>query len=210
MHIDHVLIGTADLEAAGERLLNQYGLASVRGGRHEGWGTANRIVPLGRSYLEIIGVIDPAEASRNFLGTYLQEHVSSGDRFIGWVLATDNIEATAARLGVDVVEGSRARPDGEILRWHLAGLSEAFSSGYLPFFIRWDVPPELHPARMKTEHRVQPQEILSVAVTGNVTELSTWLGGRLPPWVQAFDGPPGIDSVSIATADRREAITIQR
>ncbi len=42
-----MLIGVADLAAAALELEAHCGLASVEGGRHPGWGTANRIVPLG-------------------------------------------------------------------------------------------------------------------------------------------------------------------
>ena len=46
--IDHVIYAVDDLDTAGAALFDREGLASVPGGRHEGWGTANRIVPLGR------------------------------------------------------------------------------------------------------------------------------------------------------------------
>jgi len=39
----------ADLRAAAQELEARHGLVAVEGGRHPGWGTANRIVPLGES-----------------------------------------------------------------------------------------------------------------------------------------------------------------
>ena len=48
MKLDHLLIVVADLHAAVAEFESRYGLASVAGGRHTGWGTANRIVLLGR------------------------------------------------------------------------------------------------------------------------------------------------------------------
>ena len=67
MELDHALIPLADLSKAvtPER---RYGLASVEGGRHADWGTANRIVLLGDSYLELVAVVDPAEASQSASG----------------------------------------------------------------------------------------------------------------------------------------------
>ena len=51
MRIDHAIIGARDIEAVADRLWEQHGLASLQGGRHPGWGTHNRIVPLGGPYL---------------------------------------------------------------------------------------------------------------------------------------------------------------
>ncbi len=45
--IDHVVLAVSDLDEAAERLRRDHGLASVPGGVHPGWGTGNRIVPLG-------------------------------------------------------------------------------------------------------------------------------------------------------------------
>jgi Glyoxalase-like domain len=65
LELDHVLIAVADLANAAREIEARHGLASVEGGRHPGWGTANRIVPLGETYLELIAVIAGAEAARS-------------------------------------------------------------------------------------------------------------------------------------------------
>ena len=56
--IDHIIIGAKDLKAAGDHIYDTYGLASYVGGRHQGWGTENIIVPLGEAYLELAAVFD--------------------------------------------------------------------------------------------------------------------------------------------------------
>ena len=56
MELDHVLIAVADLAAAAREIEARHGLASIDGGRHPAWGTANRIVPLGDSYLELVAL----------------------------------------------------------------------------------------------------------------------------------------------------------
>ena len=66
--IDHVVLACADLDVAAAHLLERHGLASVPGGRHPGWGTANRIVPLGGSYVELITVVDAEEALQSQFG----------------------------------------------------------------------------------------------------------------------------------------------
>ena len=58
LELDHVLIAVDVLDEAGRWIEERHGLTSIQGGRHTGWGTANRIVPLGGSYLELIAVVD--------------------------------------------------------------------------------------------------------------------------------------------------------
>src|SRR5438132_3854521 len=71
LDLDHVLIAVADLASAGREIETRHGLASVEGGRHPGWGTANRIVPLGEAYLELIAVSDEAEAAQSPFGSWV-------------------------------------------------------------------------------------------------------------------------------------------
>ena len=71
MQLDHVLIAVAELRAAGLEIEERYGLMSVEGGHHPAWGTANRIVPLGDSYLELIAVVDEAKAGQNAIGRWV-------------------------------------------------------------------------------------------------------------------------------------------
>ena len=54
MRIDHVIYATRDLDGATAMVEAQLGLTAVAGGRHEGVGTHNRIVPLGDGYLELL------------------------------------------------------------------------------------------------------------------------------------------------------------
>ncbi|HEY8778025.1 MAG TPA: VOC family protein [Gaiellaceae bacterium] len=71
MELDHVLIAVGDLAAAAHEFEVEHGLASIEGGRHPGWGTANRIVPLGKSYLELVAVVDQDEAARSDFGRWV-------------------------------------------------------------------------------------------------------------------------------------------
>ncbi len=47
LRLDHVVFAVPDLDEAAVRFRGEFGLDSTEGGRHERWGTANRIVPLG-------------------------------------------------------------------------------------------------------------------------------------------------------------------
>jgi Glyoxalase-like domain len=70
VRIDHVIFATRDLEATVVRLEADYGLRAAGGGRHEGLGTGNRIVPLGGGYLEILAQVDPATSSATSVAPY--------------------------------------------------------------------------------------------------------------------------------------------
>ena len=99
MELDHVLIAVADLSSAAREMEWRYGLASVEGGRHAGWGTANRIVPLGETYLELITVVDEGEAARSTFGRWVATGIGSAPgRPLGWVVRTKRIDDVAQRL----------------------------------------------------------------------------------------------------------------
>ena len=121
MRIDHAIIGARDIEAVANRLWERHGLASLPGGRHPGWGTHNRIVPLSGPYLEIIGVADESEAVRDPMGRWLLANTALGDPLMGWCCETDEIEELARRLSLSLERGSRERPDGSRISWVVAG-----------------------------------------------------------------------------------------
>src|SRR5947208_17183900 len=107
LRIDHIVWGVDDLDRAAAEVQERYGLASVPGGRHPGQGTANRIVPLGSAYLEILAVVDPEEARHPGFGRTLSDRLSEvGDGLFSWAVATDDIQAVADRMGLRVQEGS--------------------------------------------------------------------------------------------------------
>src|SRR2546423_7910204 len=113
LRIDHVVWGVDDLDRAAEEVQERYGLASVPGGRHPGWGTANRIVPLGDAYIELIAVVDEQEAAGSGFGRWVAS--APAGRPFGWAVRTDDIAAVAARLGLRVDEGARRTAAGTLL-----------------------------------------------------------------------------------------------
>ena len=197
MQIDHVVYGVQDLETAADRIKQELGLGSVPGGRHPGWGTGNRIVPLGPSYVELLAAVDRREAERSELGQALLAAVAETDRFLVWCVSTEDVDAEAGRLGLPVSSGTRERPDGTVLTWRSAGLDRALAEPSLPFFITWDIPVGLHPGRAATDHVIKPEGIAWLEVGGDAVRLSEWLdGSRLP--VRVIGGPPGVLAVAIA------------
>ena len=200
LRVDHVIYAVRDLDSAAARITADFGLASVEGGRHPGWGTANRIVPLGEDYLELVTVVDPSEAAASDFGRPVLEALATGERLVGWAVATDSIEGIARRNGLEVTVGSRTRPDGVTLSWQLAGVGHALATGALPFFIQWHGPPELRPGNAAATHRVTPNRIAWVEVSGDERSLRIWLGDHHLP-LRITDGPQALSAVAISTAE---------
>ena len=201
--IDHAVLAVSDLDRAGERLHRDLGLASVPGGVHPRWGTGNRIVPLGDSYIELIAVVDHDVGSSTSLGRALLASSDGGrDRWFAICLSDTELEVTARRLGLQVEAGARTRPDGVELRWRGAGIDDGARDSWLPFFIAWDVPAELHPGRTTIRHEVDVTGIASVEIAGDHVRLGEWLGPEgdgLP--FDVSDGDPQIRAVDLSLGD---------
>ena len=195
MRIDHVIIGARDIEAVADRLWERHGLASLPGGRHPGWGTHNRIVPLAGAYLEILGVTDENEALRDPMGRWLLANTGTGDPLMAWCCESDDIERLARRLGLALERGARERPDGSRLSWRLAGREAGL--GARPFFIAWDSP-EMRPGLLNAPHAVDVQGIHHVEVGCSREALDDWVEGDVPAQASGDDGQ--LRAVVISTA----------
>jgi hypothetical protein len=196
VQLDHVLIAVADLGEAGRDIEARYGLASVEGGRHSAWGTANRIVPLGDSYLELIAVIDPARAAESAFGRWVAAAASSTPRPLGWAVRTFQLDEVARRLDLSVHAGSRTTPDGVQLRWRSAGLDQAVAEPSLPFFIEW-APQTQFPGRADVHHHAGTARIVRLVLDADLARLAGWLGDHhLPIVVRA--GKPAVSAIVIA------------
>jgi len=190
--IDHVLVAVGDLGAAARDLRERHGLEAVEGGAHPGWGTANRIVPLGAAYLELIAVDDPAVAEGNPFGRWVAQSAERGG-CTGWVVASDDLDHDARRLGLEVEEASRRRPDGTLLRWRMAGRESMRGDRRLPALIDWP-DPERHPGRGASGGHA----IAWLEVGGERTEIEHRVGsGELP--LRYVEGVPGPRAVGVAT-----------
>ena len=193
MLIDHVLLAVADLEVAADRLLDKSGLASVPGGVHPQWGTANRIVPLGGQYLELIGIADAAVAAENPLGRWVSAQTSDGDRLAGLMVEPEDFDAVSTRLSLTPTPGQRTRPDGTVLSWRLAGMAEALA-GTLPCFISWTNRDDT----VRGDAGIGATGISEVELGGNIDEITAWLGGPVDG-LTLVDGAPRIRHLTIAT-----------
>jgi hypothetical protein len=205
IELDHVILGVPDLDAAARRLEEEHRLPSVPGGRHEGLGTENRIVPLGDAYVELMGVADRDEAAANPLGRWLLDRVAAGETWLGWCLRTGDLDGVCARLGLSAVAMSRTRPDGVELRWRLAGLEAARDESWRPFFIEWNVPDDDLPGRAGGQVQASGARIAAVEVGADEAALRDWVG-ELPGTVRPSDGPPGVHAVAVAGTGGMEVL----
>lgn len=150
--VDHLLFGINDLDRGISWVEKMTGVKAVAGGSHPGVGTRNALVSLGgRRYLEIIAP-DPAQASYN---SNIDVRKLTEPRLITWAALAMDINAAVGRVraaGYELFgprDGSRARPDGKMLKWKSMGVISKFGlQGIdpIPFFIEW-AGDSVHPAQ---------------------------------------------------------------
>ena len=177
MRLDHAIWATRDLDAAAARFERDYGLSAAGGGRHEGMGTHNRIVPLGGGYVELLAIADADEAAASPLGRFVD---AAAEGWMGWAVVVDDVDAVAERLGTEMTVIARA---GFTAR--LTGVVEALAEPTLPFFLQRD------------EGTPDPGEdgagggLAWVEVAGDAGRLREWLGGTGLP-VRVRPGEPAL------------------
>lgn len=148
--LDHILFGCSDLDSGIAFIEQRVGVRAGVGGVHPGRGTRNALLSLGeRHYLEIIAP-DPSQKKVSApLSTLLKSLMAP--RLVGWAAHPGDIDARAKKLreaGIAFegpTAGSRARPDGRLLKWKTVNLADDHH-GVLPFFIEWDAS-ATHPAK---------------------------------------------------------------
>jgi catechol 2,3-dioxygenase-like lactoylglutathione lyase family enzyme len=186
MRIDHVIYAAADLDAAVSWIEDVLGLAAVGGGRHEGHGTRNRIVPLGGGYLELLSVADPEEAATSEFGRGLQTRLArDGDGWLAWVVAVDDVDPIARRLGTTITTLRR-----EGLSARLTGVEQAMREPLLPFFVSRDA------GVADPGATGDAGGITWVELAGDSARLERWLESTPLP-VRVLEGPAALRAVGI-------------
>ena len=137
--IDHIIIGVNNLEKAATQSSQKLGLAVSGGGIHPTGGTANRIIVIGDTYLELIAVHTPAEAQESMLG-----RLAIREGYLNFVLATNDIKAdsrTMANRGVSIIgpaPGSLRAADGRTRGWSRTNIERPDLAQRYPFIIQHD------------------------------------------------------------------------
>jgi glyoxalase-like protein len=197
VELDHVVIAVPDLDTAAGVIEARHGLASADGGSHPAWGTANRIVPLGDSYLELAAVVDAGKAAESVFGRWVAAGASRILRPLGWAVRTHQLDDIARRLDLPIHSGSRTTPGGDVLRWRSAGIDQAAGEPSLPFFIEWA--PTTHlPGQAATRHRSGAAHIARLVLAGDRVRLAAWLGNHQLPIV-VRTGTPSVTTMYISS-----------
>jgi hypothetical protein len=199
--VDHVIVCVANLDEAGRRFEREHGVVSIEGGRHRGHGTANRLIPLGDNYIELLAVVAPKEAKTSVLGTWAM-HRAAVPGAAAVCLGTDDIDAVCERLRLEPTPMSRVTPDDVILDWRLAGMKQAFTHN-LPFFIQWSIAADLHPGKIEVDHPAGRVRLEGTTIWGDaahVTRLHGW--APEPKDLSYSEGVPGV-TYRLVTETRR-------
>lgn len=198
LRLDHVSLGSKELDVTVKWLESVAGLRAT-----ESWnfmsGLGNRIAYSGAAAVELLGIAFPGMEMISPLAGQVYGRTIGGDRWLTWALMSDDIDATAARLGLDVIDGSAfSTATGEAITWRMCGHIEAFfSEPYLPFFLSyvdegW---------RKRAIQTVPAFDVSRIKLSGDPGRLREWLGHAELP-VEVTAGPPELRSVVITTDER--------
>ncbi|MFZ3581019.1 VOC family protein [Loktanella sp. DJP18] len=98
--LDHIAIACTDLDTAAKALSDRLGVPLQPGGRHDRYGTHNRLLGLGDIYLELIA-LDPDAAPTGRPAWFGMDHFTGPARAANWICRTDDLRAAIAIAPVD-------------------------------------------------------------------------------------------------------------
>ncbi len=140
--IDHLIFNVRDLHKGIAIIESLTGVAPVIAGRHQGEGTWNALMSLGKGiYFEVIA---PDPQQPNVQGPSWVQTIRSmpENRLVNWCVKTrdpytlaEHAQEHQIDLGA-VMNGSRQKNDGSTLSWTLTDL-KANPANLIPFFIDW-------------------------------------------------------------------------
>lgn len=193
MRIDHVIYAVSDLEVAVGRFADEFELRASGGGEHPDFGTRNEIIPAGAGqYIELMAVAD--QDSRHPLVLTLNQLIRDGDRLMAVCLRPENLDEVVRRLSITATPAERRNPDGELVRWRLAGVEAALGPDRLPFFIDW----QGAEVRLDREHdeAATADGIAWVEYGGDAASLQAWTGDHQLPF-RIVEGEPGPRAIGL-------------
>jgi hypothetical protein len=145
-YIDHIILSIDDLQRGMDLLERATGIRPVFGGAHPGRGTQNALLSLGNNqYIELLApnLADTSAAVQQFADRIKARYAQFTKPFPnGWAVQVPNADAERTRLiekgfkGSEVRPGSRAKPDGQTLRWKTFD-PWGLQNNLLPFVIEW-------------------------------------------------------------------------
>ncbi|WP_082235587.1 VOC family protein [Halobacillus massiliensis] len=143
---DHLVISSANPISDRQKLLEEYQLKGVQGGKHSLWGTYNELCYFSNDcYVEWLGMDSQVTASKSD-NPLIQEFNQTFDQGINrpfqFALRTNDMESYLRHFQDKDIPysgpfaGERKRPDGSLLKWRM--LFPKGSVSPLPFLIEWE------------------------------------------------------------------------
>lgn len=201
LELDHLLYATPDVDATVAELEERFGVPFGPGGRHPGWGTRNRILPLGdRLYLEVIGP-DEEQVARG-VEPLMEAHRLDGPGLRWWAVRpflmplTCGEFETAGFVPGEVVEGRRELEGGGVLTWQITDPRVRLLDGLLPLVIDWGMS-EVHPgddpaaAVVLRDFRLEHPDHPRLSPLFQSLDLPPVHPGEAPGLVATFETPNG-------------------
>ncbi len=217
--LDHIIIGTHDLAAAAHTFEHKLGLIPSGGGVHPTGGTANRIIVIGDTYLELIAIDRPQEAQES-----MRARLAKGEGYLNFVLSSNYLVADSQAIkerGVALLgptPGELRSGEGRSRGWMSSHIERATLTQPYPFLIQhdsvgeerrqrlagWSTPPE-HPLGVTQIHSVT----LAVADLAEASQRFAHIYGLQPstPFSAASQGL-GAQVVSFPLATSGQAFEL--
>lgn len=188
--IDHIIIGVHDLEQAARTFSHDLGLAVSGGGTHPTGGTANRIIVIGDTYLELIAMRNPSEAQPS-----MRQRLAKGNGYLNFVLASNDIHADSKAMinrGVSIIgpgAGELTSATGRSRGWIRTNVERPDLTQHYPFLIQHDSTGEERRFRLAgwttpPPHPLGATRVLSTSIVvanlGDATERFQHIYGRQP------------------------------
>lgn len=203
LELDHLLYATPDVDATVAELEDRLGAPFHGGGRHPGWGTRNRILPLGsRTYLEVIGP-DEAQAGASERPILDVDRLTE-PRLAWWAVRPFLMPLTCGEFETvgfvpgEVVTGRRTLDDGSELVWQITDPRVRLVDGLLPLIIDWEG--AAHPGAGSsgvelTTFRLEHPDHAALNDVFPDLGLPGVQPGDVPALVATFRGPTGAEVV---------------
>jgi Glyoxalase-like domain len=218
--IDHIVVAVADADLAVAQLGEALGVEPGGGGRHDRLGTFNRLLWLGDSFIELIGIFERDLAAGSWIGAPTVRSIEGGGGLATWAIATDDIAADVARLRAtasdvsDPIDGERVRPDAQVVRWRLATPPVLGPCGP-PFLIEHDPTSAEWTAADRASRAARPGRLRGIELVVPDAESTTaWFARTLGiEWRRPAGSPPyetriGDHFVRLRQGDERDPANI--
>ena len=164
LELDHIALGTADLQQGVSYLKNILGVEVPQGGKHPLMGTHNHVMRTGiHEFFELIAIDQEAPTPSRTRWFSLDDpntkaHIAERPRALCWVVRTNDIDALVKKSSLDLGEAiTVTRGD---LKWRLTVPQDGSlgEGGLIPAFIQW--PEGMHPAESQQDLGVKIKKII--------------------------------------------------